>query len=365
MAHRASALRALGRAAHAAGRPSRTRGLATPWGSGDGGDGTPARQRQAPPPRPARTPLPPAPPPGPSSPALPAARARALQRSSTPPITVRIAGVTFEGRQAAVAALTPGQSVRCLPEPANPVDPDAVAVETLPGARLGYVPADRTGEVFGGESASSAGLPHAYARVVSVGQAAPNEEEEEEDGHGHPHPDSPWGAAVSLHPGLPPLDPDALPPSLRPASDLAAWLPPLTWEALRAATARAAGFRCEVTGGRGAGCAVFVHEAWRLEPAARIARLTGLQALAPEVHIAKHALVLTRPSDVATALAALRAVNEWSVEEAVGVVSAAAAAAAAAEAEGGWRLDLSWLGEAAGVRFDALPPDVAAVCVPW
>lgn len=346
------------------------------WGGGrDGGDvnGPLADQRAPPPPQ--RAPLPPPPPPSPDSPPLPASRGRALQRTSSPSLTFRIAGVTFEGRQAAVAGLTPGQALRLVQEPDNPADPAAVAVETLPGARLGYVPRDRTGEVFGGGGGCVCGdLGHVYGRVLSVGQAAPDEEEGGgggggtggEGGGGHRQdPSAPWGAAVALHPGLPPLDPDALPPSLRAASDLAAWLPPTVWDALRGATARGAGFRCEVTGGRGAGCAVAVHEAWALDRPARVARLTGLQALAPECHIAKHALSLAGPAGAATALATLRAVNGWSVEEAAGVLGSAAEAAQAAEDEGGWRLDLGWLGRAAGLRYEALPPDVAAVCVAW
>lgn len=149
------------------------------WGGGrDGGDvnGPLADQRAPPPPQ--RAPLPPPPPPSPDSPPLPASRGRALQRTSSPSLTFRIAGVTFEGRQAAVAGLTPGQALRLVREPDNPADPAAVAVETLPGARLGYVPRDRTGEVFGGGGGCVCGdLGHVYGRVLSVGQAAPDEEE--------------------------------------------------------------------------------------------------------------------------------------------------------------------------------------------
>ena len=312
---------------------------------------------------PERAQLPHPPDPTSATPPLPAARARALQRTAAPPLTFRIAGVTFEGRQDAVSSLLPGEGVRLVREPDNPADPAAVRVETLAGARLGYVPRDRTGEVCPPGWEAVGGASHCYARVVSVGQAHPDEGEAGA-GVGAADPAAaPWGAAVSIHPGLPPLDLDALPPSLRPAADLAAWLPPPVWDALRGATATAAGFRCGVTGGRGAGCGVCVHEVWALDTPARVAALVGLQALAPEVHIVKHGLSLARPQDVATAVATLRSVNEWSVEEAAGAARAAAEAAAAAEAEGGWRLDLGWLVERAPGLV--LPPDVAAVCVPW
>jgi hypothetical protein len=61
-------------------------------------------------------------------------------------------------------------------------------------------------------------------------------------------------------------------------------------------------------------------------------------------------------------------VNEWSTAEAAQHVAAASAAADAADAEGGWRLDVRWLARAGvpgGLAWGDLPPDVAAVCVPW
>lgn len=53
----------------------------------------------------------------------------------------KVAGVTFEGRQALVAQVRPGEALRLVREPANPHDPHAVAVCREGGERLGYVSA--------------------------------------------------------------------------------------------------------------------------------------------------------------------------------------------------------------------------------
>jgi hypothetical protein len=52
--------------------------------------------------------------------------------------------VTHNGRQARVRALAPGTPVALVREPNNPYDPRAVAVHTLAGASLGYVPRGMT-----------------------------------------------------------------------------------------------------------------------------------------------------------------------------------------------------------------------------
>lgn len=54
--------------------------------------------------------------------------------------TVRLTGVTHEGRQARVRALVPGARVALVREPDNPHDPRAVAVHDLAGNSLGFIP---------------------------------------------------------------------------------------------------------------------------------------------------------------------------------------------------------------------------------
>ncbi len=57
---------------------------------------------------------------------------------------IRVAGVTFEGRQPRVRALVPGTPVVLVREPHNPYDPRAVAVHDVAGASLGYIPRELT-----------------------------------------------------------------------------------------------------------------------------------------------------------------------------------------------------------------------------
>eukprot|EP00466_Bigelowiella_natans_P018819 jgi/Bigna1/81207/fgenesh1_pg.78_\ len=73
-----------------------------------------------------------------------------------------VAGVTFEGRQRIVKALQPRQIVRLEREPTNPYDPDAIAVRTLNGTQIGYVPRALT---------SRFRHPIAFGRVESIGKS--------------------------------------------------------------------------------------------------------------------------------------------------------------------------------------------------
>lgn len=69
----------------------------------------------------------------------------ALRRARTharPTAFVNVAGVTFEGRQRVVRSLRSGDPLLFVPEPDNPFDPGAIAVLTLDGASVGYVPRD-------------------------------------------------------------------------------------------------------------------------------------------------------------------------------------------------------------------------------
>lgn len=59
-------------------------------------------------------------------------------------LVVRLAGVTYDGRQARVAELVPGTPVVLVREPHNPHDPRAVAVHDAAGNSLGYVPRQLT-----------------------------------------------------------------------------------------------------------------------------------------------------------------------------------------------------------------------------
>lgn len=63
-----------------------------------------------------------------------------------PSFYLKIAGVTFEGRQRLISDLSrkgklnPGTLLRLVAEPDNPYDSNAVKVMTIGGDTLGYIP---------------------------------------------------------------------------------------------------------------------------------------------------------------------------------------------------------------------------------
>ena len=64
-------------------------------------------------------------------------------------ITTRIVGNHFTGRDGHVAMneLRRDDPVILEPDPKNPVDPDAIAVKTKAGVRIGFVPRTDTGVI--------------------------------------------------------------------------------------------------------------------------------------------------------------------------------------------------------------------------
>lgn len=65
-------------------------------------------------------------------------------------IVSKVAGVTYEGRQSIIARLQGDEPCRIVPEPADPHDPNAVAVHvaTADGVKhIGYVPRDLAKEI--------------------------------------------------------------------------------------------------------------------------------------------------------------------------------------------------------------------------
>lgn len=62
----------------------------------------------------------------------------------------KVAGVTFEGRQAYIAKLRSNDPVRIIPEPENPYDPNALAVYVAhDGAiyHVGFIPRDLAAQI--------------------------------------------------------------------------------------------------------------------------------------------------------------------------------------------------------------------------
>ena len=64
-----------------------------------------------------------------------------------PALYTKVVGVTFDGRQDAVASLRPGDRLRLIREPANAHDPHAVRVAAADGRQIGYLRAQLAGRL--------------------------------------------------------------------------------------------------------------------------------------------------------------------------------------------------------------------------
>jgi hypothetical protein len=65
-------------------------------------------------------------------------------------IYIKVAGVTYEGRQAHLARLRGDEPCRIIPEPENAFDPNALAVHVVIEGEIkhvGYVPRDLAAEI--------------------------------------------------------------------------------------------------------------------------------------------------------------------------------------------------------------------------
>ena len=61
---------------------------------------------------------------------------------------LKVAGVTFEGRQAIVRNLNIGERLYFVPEPTNPYDPHAVNILTEHNQSVGYIPREHNYQIF-------------------------------------------------------------------------------------------------------------------------------------------------------------------------------------------------------------------------
>ncbi|PRW60715.1 single-stranded-DNA-specific exonuclease [Chlorella sorokiniana] len=248
----------------------------------------------------------------------------------------RVVGVSFDDRQSLIPLLQKDQAVACVREPDNPHDPNAVAVRTLDGRNLGYIPRDRT-VLFSQDLC--------FGHVQSAGRQG-------EEGL--------WGFNIVTQPTVPPVEVHAWPAALRPHLNLASQLArDEAWQRLQQdAFARAQG-RCEVTSAFLESPAAAVAPRWQCDEPARVLRLVGLRAEAPEVQQVGALLELRahNPSAAGHAAALLQQLNGWSPADVQLYLAHIDHLAAARSSQQGWRLDLQWLQE----RGVALPPPLAAL----
>lgn len=96
---------------------------------------------------------------------------------------------------------------------------------------------------------------------------------------GNYRPVLPLCSQVLVQPSIPPAEVQAFPASLRPLVSLGLHLEGPAWAALKQRVLFAASGRCAVSGAPLAA----VHERWAFDDDARVLRLAGLRAEAPEV----------------------------------------------------------------------------------
>lgn len=235
---------------------------------------------------------------------------RAHLRSRLPTEQVKVTGVSFEGRQANVAQLLPGQALAFVKEPENAYDPHAVAVTTLDAVPLGYVPRERT-QAF----------VHSvcFGKVLSVGKAASGL----------------WGCSADVQPKMPPLVVLPVPETLKRRLHVAEYLSGTAWEHFCAGVLERSGSRCTIS----AAPTEVVTERWDFDVDARVIRLTGFAAQAPEVTHVQY--MLESGEDLRGELAAANAWDGKDVERYVGWVSGVQQRFSEME----WTVDLSVLNE--------------------
>ena len=83
------------------------------------------------------------------------------------------------------------------------------------------------------------------------------------------------------------------------------------WKLLSAQSARKAGYKCEICGGRGPRHPVECHEIWKYDDSTRVQHLKGLISLCPDCHEVKHIGLAEVKGRSEEALAHLMKINSW------------------------------------------------------
>ena len=125
-------------------------------------------------------------------------------------------------------------------------------------------------------------------------------------------------------------------------ANLRSELPKAQWDRLRKATYAAAGYCCEICGGRGPKWPVECHERWEYDDDTKVQKLVGLIALCPSCHRVK---LIGRSMSIGhgdEAVRHLMKVNGWSASDANHYIQAAFETWSKRSRED-WTLDLAWL----------------------
>ncbi|MCH6141603.1 hypothetical protein [Klebsiella variicola] len=120
------------------------------------------------------------------------------------------------------------------------------------------------------------------------------------------------------------------------------------WKRLRQQTARTAGWKCQICGGKGRRWTVECHEIWHYDDDRQCQTLTGLIALCPSCHEVKHMGFSGLRGKKDEAAAHLALVNGWSLQGAFDYVDEAFDVWRE-RSRHTWQLDIWWL-ETQGIK---------------
>lgn len=114
------------------------------------------------------------------------------------------------------------------------------------------------------------------------------------------------------------------------------------WNTLRREAYAAAGYKCEICGGRGKQHPVEAHEVWSYDSATAVQKLTGILCLCPDCHMVKHFGLAQMRGLEAKARKHLAKINDWSLRQ-VEAHLTEAFDEWRARSQISWTLDITWL----------------------
>ncbi|MFC4524940.1 HNH endonuclease [Cupriavidus pinatubonensis] len=126
---------------------------------------------------------------------------------------------------------------------------------------------------------------------------------------------------------------------------------PATWDALQTAVFKAAGYRCEICGGRGHSHPVECHEIWEYDDHKRIQRLDHLASLCPNCHQVKHIGLAVSSGHAENVINWLAQVNQITPAQALAYAQHAFKIHAI-RSRFNWSLDLRLLTTSYGIKLD-------------
>ncbi len=127
------------------------------------------------------------------------------------------------------------------------------------------------------------------------------------------------------------------------------------WDRLRRDTYQAAGYECEICGGKGPKWPVECHEKWAYNDQEKIQTLLGLIALCPSCHQVKHIGLANVHGKLEQATTHLIRINNIPCAQAVEYIQQAVQRWQH-RSMFEWTLDVSWLEREYGIKLEARSP---------